>query len=72
MQNTFASLHQTLYNAGGRGWLVLATVQRENTGRTELRVGPRKFATTTNAVKECKNEKDKKNLMQSVCKISTF
>ena len=41
-------------------------------GRTELRVGPRKFVTTTNVAKECKNEKDKKNLTQSVCKISTF
>jgi len=32
MRNTFASLNRTLYNAGGRGGLVLATVQREKTG----------------------------------------
>ena len=32
-RNTFASLNQTIYNAGERGWLVLATAQRENTGK---------------------------------------
>ena len=60
-RNTFASLNRTLYNAGERGWLVLATAQRENTGKDGGTSGSRKFATTTNVVKiECKNGINKK------------
>jgi len=38
-QNTFASLNRTLYNAGGRDWLVLATAQRKNTGKHKTTSG---------------------------------